>query len=69
MSEKSTSPSDGEDEDEGLTVVNSRDQIPHFANEAEAREFWQTHSVGPGLLTYQPPRRRPSPTGQRTPRQ
>lgn len=58
---------DEEDEDEGLIIVDSREEIRHFANEAEAREFWQTHSVGPGLLTDQPPRRRAAPTGRTTP--
>ena len=32
-----------------LIEVNSKNEIPKFKNEAEEREFWQTHSFGPGL--------------------
>ncbi len=37
-----------------LIEINSKNQIPKFANEAEEREFWQTHSFGPGLVVSKP---------------
>ena len=30
--------------------VNSPDEIPNFANEAEEHEFWKTHELGPGMF-------------------
>ena len=33
-----------------LPPVNSRAEIPDFATEEEFIEFWQTHSLGPGLF-------------------
>ena len=31
--------------------VNSPEEIPDFANEDEEHEFWQTHCLGPGMLS------------------
>jgi CopG antitoxin of type II toxin-antitoxin system len=36
--------------DDGLIVVNSEDEVPDFATEAEEAAFWDTHTFGPGLL-------------------
>ena len=33
-----------------LPPVNSRSEIPEFASEEEFARFWQTHSIGPGLI-------------------
>lgn len=33
-----------------LPPVNSRSEIPEFASEEEFAQFWQTHSIGPGLI-------------------
>ena len=33
-----------------LPPVNSRTEIPDFASEEEFAQFWQTHSIGPGLI-------------------
>jgi hypothetical protein len=33
-----------------LLPVNSRDEIPAFANEAEERAFWDTHCFGEEML-------------------
>ena len=33
-----------------LPAINSRSEIPEFATEAEFIDFWQTHSLGPGLF-------------------
>ena len=33
-----------------LPPINSRAEIPEFATEEEFIEFWQTHSIGPGLI-------------------
>lgn len=33
-----------------LPPVNSTTEIPEFATEEEYAEFWQTHSIGPGLI-------------------
>jgi hypothetical protein len=40
------------DEDlfDGLTPVNSWDEVPKFAREAEEQAFWETHCFGPGLF-------------------
>jgi hypothetical protein len=35
---------------EELPSVNSRTEIPKFATEEEFAQFWQTHSIGPGLI-------------------
>jgi hypothetical protein len=39
-----------EDLDGGLIPVNSVDEIPAFATEAQEAAFWSTHSFGEGLL-------------------
>lgn len=36
--------------EQDLPPVNSRTEIPEFATEEEFIEFWQTHSIGPGLI-------------------
>ena len=36
--------------EQGLPAVNSSAEIPEFATEEEFIEFWQTHSIGPGLI-------------------
>ena len=33
-----------------LTEINSWDDVPMFANEAEEAEFWATHGLGDALL-------------------
>jgi hypothetical protein len=33
-----------------LIPVNSPDQIPAFATEAEEHRFWSTHELGPGMF-------------------
>lgn len=32
-----------------LKEINSWDEVPDFATEAEEADFWGTHSFGPGL--------------------
>ncbi len=38
------------DPNASLIPVNSRDEIPAFANEEEERAFWDTHCFGEELL-------------------
>lgn len=38
-----------------LTEINSLDEIPDFASEAEEAEFWGTHGLGPALLDQMGP--------------
>lgn len=38
-----------------LFPVNSLDEIPTFASEAEEAEYWSTHSFGDGLLELMQP--------------
>lgn len=33
-----------------LKVINSSAEIPDFATEEEYIHFWETHSIGPGLI-------------------
>jgi hypothetical protein len=33
-----------------LIVVNSRDEIPADLTTEEYAQFWETHSIGPGLI-------------------
>jgi hypothetical protein len=33
-----------------FVVVNFRTEIPEFASEEEFAQFWETHSIGPGLI-------------------
>lgn len=33
-----------------MVEVNSAEEIPSFANEAEEAEFWATHALGPKFL-------------------
>ena len=56
-----------------LFEVESWDDVPDFANEAEEAEFWSTHSLGTGILAQgptddpdlPPPRTREAPTAIR----
>lgn len=56
-----------------LPEVNSIDEIPAFASEAEEAEFWATHGIGEALLAepgeedpdLPPPRPRTSPVSVR----
>ena len=43
---------DGDERDPygGRIPVESFDDVPDFANEAEEREFWSTHCFGEGIL-------------------
>jgi hypothetical protein len=34
------------------TVVNDPSEIPEFASEEDEVAFWDTHSVGPGMIDY-----------------
>ncbi len=38
-----------------LIEINSLDEIPDFASEAEEAEFWATHGLGPALLDQMGP--------------
>lgn len=50
-----------------LVPVNSRDEIPAFASEADEAEFWSTHSFGPELLTeFTSPTAEEAPLTRRT---
>jgi hypothetical protein len=42
--------SNQEKQSDELPPVNSRTEIPKFASEEEFAQFWQTHSIGPGLI-------------------
>ncbi|GMA15755.1 hypothetical protein E5F05_06240 [Deinococcus metallilatus] len=33
-----------------MPIINSLAEIPEFATEEEYIEFWQTHSIGPGMI-------------------
>lgn len=35
--------------DEAVTIVNSWDEVPHFATEEEAANWWDTHSLAEHL--------------------
>lgn len=37
-------------EEQAMIEVNSRAEIPDFSTEEELIYFWQTHSIGPGLV-------------------
>ena len=39
-----------DEQPDGLPPVNSRSEIPEFASGEEFAQFWQTHSIGPGLI-------------------
>jgi hypothetical protein len=41
--------------DSDFIEVNSPEEVPTFANEDEEDEFWQTHSLGPGMLARMKP--------------
>lgn len=38
-----------EDDNEGMTVIQSMDEIPQFTNEDEEDAFWQTHTLASHL--------------------
>lgn len=46
-----------------LTPVNSWDEVPQFASEAEEAEYWATHDLGDELLAQM----RPVPEGELPP--
>jgi hypothetical protein len=39
--------------DEGLAIVERREDIPQFRNEEEEHQFWSTHTLGDGF-EFQP---------------
>jgi predicted DNA binding CopG/RHH family protein len=41
---------DGDDEEDGLAVVESTADIPRFANEEEEHQFWSTHVPSEAML-------------------
>jgi CopG antitoxin of type II toxin-antitoxin system len=41
---------DGDDEEDGLVVVESTADIPRFANEDEEHQFWSTHVPSEAML-------------------
>lgn len=41
--------------DTELIEVNSPDEVPDFADEDEEDEYWETHSLGPGMLARMKP--------------
>lgn len=47
--------------DDGLELIDSPDDIPAFRDEAEERAYWETHTLGSGMLQRLRPAREVDP--------
>ncbi|MGE3075211.1 MAG: CopG family antitoxin [Dehalococcoidia bacterium] len=71
MKNPSSAANDAFETEEDLVEINSWDEMPSFASEQEEADWWETHSLGPGILDalgaqdfdnlLPPPRPRTSP--------